>query len=745
MADHDTGVGNGLASEDMDNVTHCAVVLHVDLDAFYAAVEQVRLGIPKEKPLAVQQWRGLIAINYAARAAGITRHERADQALKKCPELILVHVETIGEDGGINDAPNRKDTKVSLERYRQASASVFSIFRRFSDVYEKASIDEAYLDVTAKVEEMINQGRNWDHELQRLLDNNEQGSPSMVVLDGPLVPFNSYDRRMLAGAIIADQIRACVRNELGYTCSVGIATNKLLAKIASAKNKPDRQTVIPPRAVPGLMKTIPLKKMRLLGGKLGEELTQKWGFSTAGEAQALSITTLVGCFGERQGNYVWNAVRGIQADKVQAKQVPKSMLAAKSFSPIKELSDVRKWLGILSEELSVRMLRDFQQNNRHPKLLQLYYRSGGFKHAKDHSKSWSTPHGVLNLLSSSSISSHQKSEAMRHLKEPTLEDDQQHEEQHAVVLAEEDSSMPAVEEQGSEHIDTALAEDLAEDHSEGLGLVVTEKSKALARVLEEAAYNMFKRLEGTFPCTRLALAASGFQDLGAQGTKSIESFFSNTGAGTSEATLSPKKQKSNSREIAPEKPKGKQKGIMKFLNHVSSMEDRDAQLDTALQSKDSADGPSKLGNVEGAERQSKEGNLDVDSTRGSDGTIEDFSGKRRLNDNEDLAGKTVRTSDQEGTLTGSDGHSQHSKLKPSQQEGNFEGDKPEADLGKVDLKEQMRILADIQRSAAHAPPTSEKQGRRQSASNPVKRPRQSTSVAGQQSIGKFFQAKGKPP
>ncbi|CAM6096420.1 unnamed protein product [Calypogeia fissa] len=706
----------------MDNVTHCSVVLHVDLDAFYAAVEQIRLGIPREKPLAVQQWRGLIAINYAARAAGITRHERADQALKKCPELILVHVETIGEDGGINDAPNRKDTKVSLERYRQASASVFSIFRRFSDVYEKASIDEAYLDVTAKVEEMINEGRNWDHELQRLLANNEQGSPSMVVLDGPLVPFNSYDRRMLAGAIIADQIRACVRNELGYTCSVGIATNKLLAKIASAKNKPDRQTVIPPRAVPGLMQTIPLKKMRLLGGKLGEELTQKWGFSTAGDAQGLSITTLVGCFGERQGNYVWNAVRGIQADKVQAKQVPKSMLAAKSFSPIKELSDVRKWLAILSEELSVRMLRDFQQNNRHPKLLQLYYRSGGFKHAKDHSKSWSTPHGVLNLLSSSSISSHQKSETTRHLKEPPLEDEQQHEQQHAVVLAEEDA-MPAVEEQGSEHIDTALAEDLAEDHSEGLGLVVTEKSKALARVLEEAAYNMFKRLEGTFPCTRLALAASGFQDLGAQGTKSIESFFSNTGAGTSETTLSPKKQKSNSRETAPEKPKGKQKGIMKFLHHVSSKEDRDAQLDTAFQSKDSAAGPSKLENVEGAERQSKEGNLDVDSTRG----------------------KTVRTSDQEGTLTGSDGHSQHSELRPSQQEGNFEGDKPEADLGKVDLKEQIRILADIQRSAAHAPPASEKQGRRQSASNPVKRPRQSTSVAGQQSIGKFFQAKGNPP
>lgn len=172
----------------------------------------------------------------------------------------------------------------------------------------------------------------------------------------------------------------------------------------------------------------------------------------------------------------------------------------------------RRWLSILSEELAVRMLRDFEQNHRHPRLLQLYYRSGGFKHAKDHSKSWSMPHGVLNLLSSSSLSSHQTSEIMGQLKEPPLEDEQQH----AADFTEDGPGVVVGDEQHTTHADMPSGEDIGDDHPDGLGFVVTEKSKSLARVLEEAAFNTFKRLEGTFPCTRLALAASSFQDLGAQ-------------------------------------------------------------------------------------------------------------------------------------------------------------------------------------------------------------------------------------
>ncbi len=72
-------------------------IIHLDLDCFYAQVEQKRLSIPAEVPCAVQQWEGLIAINYAARAQGITRHMRVHEAKARCPELVCVHVQTIGK------------------------------------------------------------------------------------------------------------------------------------------------------------------------------------------------------------------------------------------------------------------------------------------------------------------------------------------------------------------------------------------------------------------------------------------------------------------------------------------------------------------------------------------------------------------------------------------------------------------------------------------------------------------------
>ncbi|KAL2623530.1 hypothetical protein R1flu_003735 [Riccia fluitans] len=572
-------MNTSLPDDDVDYNTHSSVILHVDLDCFYAAVEHVRLGIPRDVPLAVQQWEGLIAINYAARAAGITRHERVHQAIKKCPELQCVHVETIGDESGKSDAPNRGQAKVSLERYRQASASVFKIFHRFSDVCEKASIDEAYLDVTARVEKMMNQECNWDQELQRLLCDQGKG-PEMIVIEGPLVPFNSYDRRMLAGAVIAEKIRSAVRNELGYTCSVGIATNKLLAKIASAKNKPDKQTLIPPRAVAGLMQSMPLKKVKLLGGKLGEEMTKKWGISTAGEAQSLPLAALVGCFGERLGNYIWHAVRGIQADKVQVKEVAKSMLAAKSFSSTKELSDIRRWLGILAEELSVRMVRDFDQNHRHARHLQLYYRAGEFRNSKEHTKSWAMPHVALSILSTCPSSSN-------HAVDISGQEQDQDQDYNpggeADTRREVEETMPSERES---HITDE--EDAHEDHSKDLlGLVVSERSRNLAKVLEDASYSVFKRLEGSLPCSRLALAAGGFQDLPAPGTKSIQHFFSSAEKGVS--NISPLQSAQTVELKIPTsrmKRKTKVKGMLKFLKHDTPFAGQDERRRDALEHTD---------------------------------------------------------------------------------------------------------------------------------------------------------------
>lgn len=232
--------------------------------------------------------------------------------------------------------------------------------------------------------------------------------------------------------------------------------------------------------------------------------------------------------------------------------------------------------------------------------------------------------------------------------------------------------------------------------------------------------------------------------LSVQGTKSIQHFFSTTGPGTAEAALSPKKQISNSRETISEKSKRKQKGIMKYLQNVSSIQDDDHHQGTAAQSKDIPDGPPNLEYTEDADRPSKEGqperNHSVDPIEGLDEMAQPTTGEAN---SEDRVGSNLRISNCKWTSTDSLRHSAD-VLQP-QDRGDDKYSTPDGtDLGPVDLKEQMRILADIQRSSAQAP-ISAKQNRKPSAKNPVKRPRQSASGAGQQSIGKFFRAQGKPP
>lgn len=555
-----------------------SVILHVDLDCFYAAVEQVRLGIPPEKPLAVQQWEGLIAVNYPARAAGVVRHDRVSEALRKCPDLYLVHVETVGNVEGTAAAASRGSAKVSLERYRQASRCVFEIFHQHADICERASIDEAYIDVTRQVETLVEQGCNWDNELRRLLGDqrmterllSSEEKPGMVVEKGSLKTSDAVDRRLLAGAVIAERIRVDVRTKLGYTCSVGIATNKLLAKIASARNKPDQQTLILPSAIADLMDTLPLKKVKLLGGKIGQELFDKWGCTTAGEAQKVPLQSLLTLCGDRLGHYVFRAIRGIQEDKVQEKQIPKSMLAAKSFETTQDLAVIRKWLGILAEELSIRILQDTRENHRQPHNLQLYYRCGLSRQTGDHSKSCPMPHAILQLLSSLCLSS-SKIEYQQPKSEPT--DAFQEPEKKSIL-----QPVPPFVEDNVHHALKIRSDFVEENNSRigssvlGSGNEVDEASigmaKDMAKLLQESSLNLFQRIEGAFPCTRLAIAASGFQDIPLQRPYSIQHFFNNAFRGRKAASL---KSSSTAQNLVVENlPEQRPRGLLRYMNSNSS-------------------------------------------------------------------------------------------------------------------------------------------------------------------------------
>jgi DNA polymerase eta len=138
------------------------VIAHIDLDAFYAQCETVRLGLDPTKPLAVQQWQGLIAINYPARAFGLNRHVTVAEAKEKCPELICQHVATWKEGDvtwsyGDGDEAFREiaSRKVSLDPYRLQSRKILAVIKEYlpADVQkvEKASIDEVFLDLSAQV------------------------------------------------------------------------------------------------------------------------------------------------------------------------------------------------------------------------------------------------------------------------------------------------------------------------------------------------------------------------------------------------------------------------------------------------------------------------------------------------------------------------------------------------------------------------------------------------------------------
>lgn len=295
------------------------VVLHLDMDCFYCQVEQVRLGIPDNVPLAVQQWESVIAVNYAARAARVTRHASFRECFQQCPELQLVHVPTFSTRNPaagltIYNATTKENVqlldrshhKASLQPYREASLKVFATTKSFLEKYsvpfiiEKASVDEVYIDVSDIVDFIM--VTEYDFVIQkggggRLvrmgrippdLDWSNSGKPAVVDTDFPKEEASSLnlkdqsnpeelsnaisDFRIYLGCSIAKSLRSTIFNELSFTVSAGIANNKTLSKLASAQHKPNQQTFVKKTFIPHWMAKVPFNKIRFLGGKMGKLL-----------------------------------------------------------------------------------------------------------------------------------------------------------------------------------------------------------------------------------------------------------------------------------------------------------------------------------------------------------------------------------------------------------------------------------------------------------------------------------------
>lgn len=358
------------------------------MDAAYAQFEAKRLNIDSFKvPLAVQQWWGLIAIGYAAREYGIGRHLDVDAAKKLCPDLIPVHVQTIAPGAthpAYNENPKPETHKVSLDPYRRESRKIMAVFKATCPLgeVEKASIDESYFDLTLEVRKLIltkyphlkecpKKGRGMDEPLP---------APPIIDWDGcgALMPVRSIDDRdngdgdppsqehqylnptwpdvaLAHGAMLMTKVRAAVRSELSYSTTAGIASNKTLAKLCSSYKKPNNQTILLPRAVPGFLKDLPVSKIRFLGGKLGREMGEMWDAQTVGDLWGVSLDSMQAHFGS-DSTWVHAVLRGIDHSPVSARIANKTMLASKNLKPtIKKPHEALPWIAMLSNELVIRI------------------------------------------------------------------------------------------------------------------------------------------------------------------------------------------------------------------------------------------------------------------------------------------------------------------------------------------------------------------------------------------------------
>ena len=245
-------------------------IIHIDMDAFYASVEQMDNPALHGKPLAVggSEIRGVVsAASYEARKFGVRSAMSGFLAKKNCPELIFV--------------PPR------FERYKEISTQIRKIFYDYTDLVEPLSLDEAYLDVTT----------------------NKKGNPS--------------------ASLIAQEIRARILSEVGLTASAGISVNKFVAKIASDFNKPNGQKTVKPDEVLTFLEVLPIRKFYGVG-KVTTEKMYQLGIFNGLDLKQKSVEFLEQHFG-KSGIFYFNVVRGIHNSEVKSNRIAKSVAAEHTF------------------------------------------------------------------------------------------------------------------------------------------------------------------------------------------------------------------------------------------------------------------------------------------------------------------------------------------------------------------------------------------------------------------------------
>jgi DNA polymerase eta len=308
----------------------------------------------------------LIAVNYLARAAGVKRNHRGNDARALCPNLQLVQVPT-------------KHGKADLTLYRNTGKQVLKVLGEGNAVkVERASIDECYLDLTEEANKRLAASGGYPS-----LPVRPQQVHLYTTSDCTDVELETWwsreahlwgpgERLIAAGAAIVAELREKVENKLGYTCSAGIAPTRLLAKLCSGLHKPAQQTVLPASSVSALLSPLHLKILKGLGGQFGKQVASDLKIETVGELAAFPLNKLENVFGEKDGRWLYSLARGIDDTEVEERRLAKSISCGKTFRgayALKDIESVHTWLLELAAELEERVLEDKEDNQRAPQLL----------------------------------------------------------------------------------------------------------------------------------------------------------------------------------------------------------------------------------------------------------------------------------------------------------------------------------------------------------------------------------------
>lgn len=271
-------------------------IIHVDMDAFYASVEQHDNPELRGKPIAVGggQYGVVAAASYEARKFGIRSAMPGRMALEKCPHLIVV--------------------KPRFQRYKEISQQIREIFYEYTDLVEPLSLDEAYLDVTE----------------------NKKG--------------------MQSANEIAREIRQKIFDKTGLTASAGISVNKFLAKVASDYNKPNGQKTIHPSQIIDFMEKLPIEKFYGIGKVTANKMHEMHIFNGK-DLKEKSLDELTRLFG-KSGSYYYNVVRGSHKSEVKPHRIQKSVGVEETFwENLLDEEAVFKQLKLISEDLEERLAR----------------------------------------------------------------------------------------------------------------------------------------------------------------------------------------------------------------------------------------------------------------------------------------------------------------------------------------------------------------------------------------------------